>query len=196
MGPTVGLNRTGWIGGKVFKHTSYETSYNLGAKFKYVLDKRLNMNGYLLYSGREMDLDENGTVDEKYRYLDIPLTASYEFGNGNIKFYPMLGLHNAFLLGGKATQVVSYDPYETLNYNFFDDYPDTIKAFRYHIGYTAGVGNEFELNHKLRLFLEARYTRSFVNSLGSSDTTWFDNFGDRADVGDQEFFSFNVGVLF
>jgi len=196
-GPTVGLNLTGWVGGKVVDHSSYETTYNFGAKLKYGLTDRLSLNGYVLYSGRSIDVDENHVIDERSKYLDIPLTVSYEFGNGNIKFYPMLGLHNAFLLKGKLTVADPSYQYSTVTYNFFDNTIGTITAFRYHIGYTVGIGNEFHLTPKLRMFLEARYTRSLVSSWAANNgtnTDWLDNI--KVGVGDQEFFSLNVGVLF
>jgi len=192
-GPTVGLSRNSQFS-NIASSPGYLTSPNLGAKLKYSLGSKLKLNGMLTYAERRISTDMKTTLEEKYRYLDFPVMVSYELGVGNIKFYPMAGIHNGFLLSGRIVTQDPSDPSCVNTYNLPKNPPWDADISKYQLGYTVGVGNQYILNQKLRLFLDLRDTRA-ISNVWNGDTNW--NLLDfKRPKFHHHFLSINTGVLF
>ena len=179
IGPTIGVNST--IVSNPIVTTGPRTGLNVGAKAKYLLTQKWTLNGMLTYS-------EKGSVQreipwrEIYNYIDFPIMFSYEARRRAVNFYPMLGLHQGFLLKAKLqTRDGAGNNIET---NFLTESGQ--RAQRYEMGVTLGVGSQYALPSQKQLFLDLRYTLGLTNVPPTNSLNNNRN----------SYLSLNAGVLF
>ncbi len=93
----------------------------------------------------------------KFTYIVLPFLFKYNFSSGKNKIYLAAGPYLGFLMKSQLS-ITDIEPYEDLVYKENLIYYNNVE-----IGFNLGIGCEFSLSSKQKLFTEVRGTSGLTN---------------------------------
>jgi hypothetical protein len=180
-------------------------AYHGGVKIKYKLTESFKANLLIMYSHKGSNNPVQAyrnnmpgvRVNESFdfRYIDFPLFLSYEMKVKKLMFYPLIGIHNGFLIKAHHTKIgsVSASGVEMTRNNLLESQSGSdLEVNRYEVGLTGGIGTQLNISNGVGLFIDFRFTQSLSNVFGdgfleiSANKAYFRN----------NVFSVSTGILF
>ncbi len=121
------------------------------------LGVRAELNWIQKNYGRKRDLISSQDYRVINNYLQLPIMASFSFGNKKVRGFCNLGFYggywlNAFQKGSDFNSISS----KTFSFNKSYDF-DSDRDCRWEFGYVGGAGVEYRFTHKWAAQMELRY---------------------------------------
>jgi hypothetical protein len=183
------------------------TGFQIGFGASRNMWKSVNLNIAVFYSSHSYSqVEETGinientdfqfvkvSVTEKLKKIDVPLSFTYDFGKGNLRYYTRLGGIMGLVTKSTLSPQRSHPSSETISENNLDI---QMHRSKYYYGLLAGAGLQYKVPHGY-LALDLRYQFGLQNMVVNNERYSLSRLWTRYFYIDNDFYldylSINVG---